>query len=59
MINVWDVAYLLAAVTVGHVAGGLINRAMGKRWKTSIRGMLVATALIALSLCLLVSQLRK
>lgn len=53
-----DVIVTVAVVLVGVVAGIALKALRGNRWRNSIRGMLFATALIAIALYLIVSSMR-
>jgi hypothetical protein len=48
----------LAAVAAGTLLGHSLKMVRGENWRNSIRGMLFATALIAIALYLVVSRLK-
>lgn len=49
---------ILPCVLAGSAAGMLLKRAMGQRWRNSLRGLLGAVALISIVLYLIVSRLQ-
>lgn len=44
--------------SIGLFAGMILKGLMGQRWRTSTRGLLVATALVAVAVYLIVSRLK-
>ena len=54
MLSLKDVALIMGAVVCGSIAGRTLVALRGKRWRDSVRGLLFATALIAIALGLLV-----
>jgi hypothetical protein len=59
VLSLKDIAVTVGAVVCGSLAGKLMIAMRGQRWRDSVRGLLFATALIAIALFLLVTNWQK